>query len=78
MTGEADTLGEPSAAVQAANEEAIAKIKGSSYHDETHDTETHDTETHDADVFQVTTTQGAGNGIVRGKWCGRPIQKSKM
>ena len=43
LTGEADTLGEPSLAVQAANEEAIAKIKGSSYHDETHDTEPHDT-----------------------------------
>ena len=78
LTGEADTLGEPSLAVQAANEEAIAKIKGSSYHDETHDTETHDTETHDADVFQVTATQDAGNGIVRGKvvWDG-PIPKIK-
>ena len=73
LTGEADTLGQPSLAVQAANEEAIAKIKESSYHGEAHDGEAHDD-----DVFQVTATQNNGSGIIRGKvlWDG-PIPKIK-
>ena len=73
LTGEADTLGQPSLAVQAANEEAIAKIKESSYHGETHDVETHD-----VDVFQITATQNTGSGIIRGRvlWDG-PIPKIK-
>ncbi|MEE2909080.1 MAG: cytochrome C oxidase subunit IV family protein [Candidatus Poribacteria bacterium] len=78
LTGEADTLGQPSLAVQAANEEAIAKIKESSYHGEAHDGEAHDGEAHDGDVFQVTATQNNGSGIIRGKvlWDG-PIPKIK-
>mgnify|MGYP001429530293 FL=1 len=78
LTGEADTLGQPSLAVQAANEEAIAKIKESSYHGEAHDGEAHDGEAHDDDVFQVTATQNNGSGIIRGKvlWDG-PIPKIK-
>ena len=78
LTGEADTLGQPSLAVQAANEEAIAKIKESSYHGEAHDGEAHDCEAHDDDVFQVTATQNNGSGIIRGKvlWDG-PIPKIK-
>jgi len=78
LTGEADTLGQPSLAVQAANEEAIAKIKESSYHGEAHDGEAHDGEAHDGDVFQVTATQNTGSGIIRGKvlWDG-PIPKIK-
>ena len=73
LTGEADTLGQPSLAVQAANEEAIAKIKESSYHGEAPDGEAPD-----GDVFQVTATQNNGSGIIRGKvlWDG-PIPKIK-
>ena len=73
LTGEADTHGQPSLAVLAANEEAIAKIKESSYHGEAHDGEAHDD-----DVFQVTATQNNGSGIIRGKvlWDG-PIPKIK-
>ncbi len=79
LTGEANTLGEPSIAVQMANDEAIAKIKESDHHGDAHDDGAHDDGAHDdGDTFQVTAIQANGNGIVRGKvvWSG-PVPKIK-
>ena len=68
LTGEADTLGEESVAVQMANAEIITQLRESEHGSVTHagDSSTSDVAAHTNDSFQLTATQARGDSVIRG------------